>query len=1166
MSDVFVGRDVERAALGRALDRAAQGDPALALVVGEAGIGKSRLVDALAADARARGVRVLWAEALDERHAPLRLWAPVERALALDRTPALATAGGGTDHGRGSSPSQPELPPSERRWELLDALVAGLADAAPAAVLLEDLHWADEASVWVLERLPRRLAGHGVLLVATSRRDEPGAVPLTGLRRQAGTVIELEGLDVAATEQLVDALAVPVPEGVDAADLVARTGGNPLFLRELLAMGGRGDRLPPAVSDVLTRSLSRLDEGVREALATLALAGPATPVAVLTAALGSTVDDVMARFEAAAAADVVTLGPAGRPTFRHVLLSAAAIEAVEPARRRRIHTALAGGWTVIDRSPSGRAHAATHRLAALPHGDPLAAGTEALAALEALRAAGDPGAVIELATTADQALEASGVAADGPGSPGSDGGRGHSEDTGGRTDDDTAGARRAGADPQADTGSVTGTGIGPHSEGEGGAGGPADRRTGTVGRGGPAGGDGGGPAGTTTDAGPVELVELRARIVAELARALASLGDDMGASRAFGRAADLVAALPGADPELRARVEAGAARRLNPFVAHPERLRRLGEADAALPPGDHPLRVELLARRAVLQVSVPGNIEAAHADGDAAVAMARRLGDPDLLAGALTDRHFVPADVQGLEARAAAADEMVALGERLRRPDVALQGYEWRFGDRLDRGRRGEAAAALEALEAYSVVMPSPVWQWSAVIRRGTMHAVDGDRAGLLACADQALVVDEDLGDEPEIVGVALAMRTSASYLWGWNDDRVDELCDRFDALSKPLQGLPFMALVMARVWCSIGRREQAVPVVHRFAAEPEPLFEMLEGIPVVAWLGSMVAELGMVEYAGSLRRALAPFVDRLASGGGSQLHTPVATTLGRLALLQGDTEAAVAAHRRAVAFAEAMPSPTLVALTSAYLAEALAAAGEATGAATAADRARRTAPAGMRLPDVLPATTASTTTAPATTASATTAGPTTATGDRRATLRRDGGVWRVEAPHGRAELAGSRGLEQLARLLAAPPGQEVPATELAGMDGAPVPVARDLGGALDARAKREYRRRINELQDDIDEAEAHHDPERAARARLELDALVQELRRAVGLDGRDRPTGSGAERARVNVTRSLKRAIAAVADQLPDLGAHLERSVRTGRYCAYSPEPSTALTWDVTD
>jgi hypothetical protein len=78
------------------------------------------------------------------------------------------------------------------------------------------------------------------------------------------------------------------------------------------------------------------------------------------------------------------------------------------------------------------------------------------------------------------------------------------------------------------------------------------------------------------------------------------------------------------------------------------------------------------------------------------------------------------------------------------------------------------------------------------------------------------------------------------------------------------------------------------------------------------------------------------------------------------------------------------------------------------------------------------------------------------------------------------------------------------------------------------------------------------------------MDALLRELKRAVGLAGRDRPTGSDAERARVNVARSLRRAIAAVADQAPLLGAHLEESVRTGGHCIYLPEPAAALSWTV--
>ena len=126
------------------------------------------------------------------------------------------------------------------------------------------------------------------------------------------------------------------------------------------------------------------------------------------------------------------------------------------------------------------------------------------------------------------------------------------------------------------------------------------------------------------------------------------------------------------------------------------------------------------------------------------------------------------------------------------------------------------------------------------------------------------------------------------------------------------------------------------------------------------------------------------------------------------------------------------------------------------------------------------------------------------------------------------------------------------------------VPLANSLGPALDTAAKHAYRRRIAELNAEIDESDEFHDLERSARARVELEALMQELRHAVGLHGRDRPTASGAERARVNVARSIRRAIDAVRASNPGLGAHLDVSIRTGRSCCYAPEPLTRLEWDV--
>ena len=119
-----------------------------------------------------------------------------------------------------------------------------------------------------------------------------------------------------------------------------------------------------------------------------------------------------------------------------------------------------------------------------------------------------------------------------------------------------------------------------------------------------------------------------------------------------------------------------------------------------------------------------------------------------------------------------------------------------------------------------------------------------------------------------------------------------------------------------------------------------------------------------------------------------------------------------------------------------------------------------------------------------------------------------------------------------------------------------------DAGTVLDERAKAAYRARVEELQAEIDEAEEWNDSERAARAREELDFLVEELAAATGLGGRDRRLGSDAERARVNVTRAIRTSMARIGEHHPELAAHLERTVRTGTFCVYEPDPRAPISW----
>jgi hypothetical protein len=115
----------------------------------------------------------------------------------------------------------------------------------------------------------------------------------------------------------------------------------------------------------------------------------------------------------------------------------------------------------------------------------------------------------------------------------------------------------------------------------------------------------------------------------------------------------------------------------------------------------------------------------------------------------------------------------------------------------------------------------------------------------------------------------------------------------------------------------------------------------------------------------------------------------------------------------------------------------------------------------------------------------------------------------------------------------------------------------------LDATAKEAYRRRLAEIEEDVGQAEASGDAGRAAQAAAEREFLVQELSRAVGLGGRARRAGSSSERARAAVTRALRQSMVRIGEHHPELGEHLDRTIRTGTYCSYLPD-SRAPGWQL--
>ena len=119
-----------------------------------------------------------------------------------------------------------------------------------------------------------------------------------------------------------------------------------------------------------------------------------------------------------------------------------------------------------------------------------------------------------------------------------------------------------------------------------------------------------------------------------------------------------------------------------------------------------------------------------------------------------------------------------------------------------------------------------------------------------------------------------------------------------------------------------------------------------------------------------------------------------------------------------------------------------------------------------------------------------------------------------------------------------------------------------DAGVVLDAHAKAAYKRRLDELQVELDEAEHRHDIVRGTSIQAEIDFLTAELTAAVGLGGRDRRTASGTERARLMVTKALKAALQKIHDNHPTLHHHLSTSVTTGTFCTYTPDPTAPLSW----
>ncbi|WP_308251966.1 AAA family ATPase [Pseudonocardia sp. KRD291] len=405
----LVGRGAEQAELTAALDRAREGRAAAVLLSGDAGVGKSRLVGELAAEATAAGARVLVGRCLDVGEASLP-YLPFTEVLAALRESAPGLVDSRAALRRlvpGSAPDDDAGAPDRElaRLQVFEAVLSALTEAAreaPVLLVLEDLHWADRSSRELVTFLLSRLGVQRVLVLATYRADDlhrrhPLRAVLAELvRLPAVARLELGPLDRHDTLELVRALA---SEGTDEHVMVRiaeRCEGNAFFAEEMVA--ACSDGLPEGLAEVLLARTERLSEPARALLRVASVADRRIRHAVLGEVSGLGTDELEQGLREAVAHHVLV--PDGDAyAFRHALLREAVHDDLLPGERSRLHARLADLLAARGDEPGVAAELARHAMAA--HDLPRALAASVRAAEEADRRHGPAEALLH----AERALE-----------------------------------------------------------------------------------------------------------------------------------------------------------------------------------------------------------------------------------------------------------------------------------------------------------------------------------------------------------------------------------------------------------------------------------------------------------------------------------------------------------------------------------------------------------------------------------------------------------------------------------------------------------------------------------------------------------------------------------------------------------------------------------------
>jgi class 3 adenylate cyclase/tetratricopeptide (TPR) repeat protein len=425
----LVGRHVELARLAAMLQDVAAGATSAVVIVGEPGVGKSRLAAAAAVAADERGFRILYARC-DQGQGPpfgpiveaFRPWiddcpTPVlARAVGLSGGEALVQVVPDLSERLGVKPFEAGTDPQVRRWlalEALTGLVRAMADEQPSLLVIDDLQWAEPSTRLALGHLVEKRVSRYAVLATARRPDDRGTMsPLPGATERGVDVITLDGLDRAGVAELVAARVGDEPPDGLAEALRLATNGNPFFLGAVLTHLETGRRLrqsdggwitssdladagvPEAVRDMIRERMAGLTEPARRVLQIGAVVGLAFDEATTRAAAGIDLASCVEAVERCVAAGLVREVDAGRFEFAHAIVRQTVLDDLSRTRLAALHWRVAEALEAAAPG-SRRSEVAMHYAAGIDVGQPA---TVARAAREA----GDEAAS---ATAFDEAAE-----------------------------------------------------------------------------------------------------------------------------------------------------------------------------------------------------------------------------------------------------------------------------------------------------------------------------------------------------------------------------------------------------------------------------------------------------------------------------------------------------------------------------------------------------------------------------------------------------------------------------------------------------------------------------------------------------------------------------------------------------------------------------------------